>query len=49
MLGLSAAMSAAGLSIYTIILVFGAIVSFTMLALYRRHGHDQDDPGRHAM
>lgn len=49
MLGLSAAMSAAGLSIYTIILVFGAIVSLTMLALYRRHGHDQDDPGRHAM
>jgi MFS family permease len=49
MLGLSAAMSAAGLSIYTIILVFGAIVSLTMYGLYRRHGHDQDDPTRHAM
>jgi MFS family permease len=49
MLGLSAAMSAAGLSIYIIILVFGAIVSLTMYGLYRRHGHDQDDPTRHAM
>jgi hypothetical protein len=43
MLGLSAGMSAAGLSIHTIIIVFGLMVSGAMTALYRRHGHDQDD------
>jgi len=43
MLGLSAGMSAAGLSIYTIIIVFGLIVAFSMYVLNRRHGHDQDD------
>jgi MFS family permease len=43
MLGLSAGMSAAGLSIHTIIIVFGLMVSGAMTVLYRRHRHDQDD------
>jgi hypothetical protein len=30
-------------SIYVIILVFGLMLSSIMTALYRRHGHDQDN------
>jgi LPLT family lysophospholipid transporter-like MFS transporter len=42
MLGLYAAMEKLELSIYLIILVFGLLLSGIMAALYKRHGHDQD-------
>lgn len=44
MLGLSAGMSAAGLSIHAIAVVFGLIVSGSMYLLNRAHAHDQDAP-----
>jgi LPLT family lysophospholipid transporter-like MFS transporter len=42
MLGLYALMEKMNLSIYLILLVFGLLLSGTMAALYRKHGHDQD-------
>jgi LPLT family lysophospholipid transporter-like MFS transporter len=42
LLGLYALMEKMSLSIYIIILVFGLLLSGIMAALYRRHGHDQD-------
>ncbi len=42
MLGLYALMEKVNLSIYLILLVFGLMLSGIMAALYRRHGHDQD-------
>ncbi|MGA8863540.1 MAG: lysophospholipid transporter LplT [Gallionella sp.] len=42
MLGLYALMEKLNLSIYLILLVFGLMLSGIMAALYRRHGHDQD-------
>ncbi len=42
MLGLYALMERMDLSIYLILLVFGLMLSGIMAALYRRHGHDQD-------
>jgi len=42
MLGLYALMEKLSLNIYIIILVFGLLLSGIMAALYRRHGHDQD-------
>jgi MFS family permease len=42
MLALYALMEKMGLSIYLILLVFGLLLSGTMAALYKRHGHDQD-------
>jgi LPLT family lysophospholipid transporter-like MFS transporter len=43
MLGLYAAMEKLELSIYLIILVFGLLLAGIMAALYRKHGHDQDN------
>jgi MFS family permease len=43
MLGLYAVMQKLDFSIYIIILVFGLMLSGIMTALYRRHGHDQDN------
>jgi len=43
MLGLYAAMEKMELSIYFIILVFGLLLSGIMAALYKKHGHDQDN------
>ncbi len=43
MLGLYAMMQRLELSIYLIILVFGLLLSGIMTALYKRHGHDQDN------
>jgi LPLT family lysophospholipid transporter-like MFS transporter len=42
MLGLYAAMEKLSLNIYSIIAVFGLLLSGIMAALYRRHRHDQD-------
>ena len=42
MLGLYALMEKMSLNIYIIIMVFGLLLSGIMTALYRRHGHDQD-------
>ena len=42
MLALYALMEKMDLSIYLIILVFGLLLSGTMAALYKKHGHDQD-------
>ncbi len=42
MLALYALMEKLELSIYLIILVFGLLLSGSMAALYKRHGHDQD-------
>jgi LPLT family lysophospholipid transporter-like MFS transporter len=42
MLGLYALMEKMSLNIYIIIMVFGLLLSGFMAALYRRHGHDQD-------
>ena len=42
MLALYALMEKMELSIYLIILVFGLLLSGTMAALYKKHGHDQD-------
>lgn len=42
MLGLYTAMGIMHLNIYTIILVFGLLLSGIMAALYKKHGHDQD-------
>jgi MFS family permease len=42
MLGLYALMEKLSLNIYIIIVVFGMLLSGIMAALYRRHGHDQD-------
>ena len=42
MLGLYALMEKMSLNIYIIIVVFGLLLSGIMAALYRRHGHDQD-------
>ena len=42
MLGLYALMDKMNLSIYLILLVFGLLLSGTMAALYKKHGHDQD-------
>ena len=42
MLGLYAVMEKLELSIYLIIMVFGLLLAGIMIALYRRHGHDQD-------
>lgn len=42
MLTLYAVMEKMSLSIYLIITVFGLLLSGTMAALYKRHGHDQD-------
>ncbi len=42
MLGLYALMEKMSLNIYLIIVVFGLLLSGIMAALYRRHGHDQD-------
>lgn len=43
MLGFYASMQKINLNIYLIILVFGLLLSGIMAALYRRHGHDQDN------
>jgi LPLT family lysophospholipid transporter-like MFS transporter len=42
MLGLYAAMEKLNLNIYSIIVVFGLMLSGIMAVLYRRHRHDQD-------
>jgi MFS transporter, LPLT family, lysophospholipid transporter len=42
MLGLYALMERMSLNIYIIILVFGLLLSGIMAAIYRKHGHDQD-------
>ncbi|MGZ5542083.1 MAG: lysophospholipid transporter LplT [Methylobacter sp.] len=42
MLGAYALMIDAGLSVHTIVIVFGLFVSITMGLLARKHGHDQD-------
>ena len=42
MLGLYAAMGIMHFNIYTIILVFGLLLSGLMAILYKKHGHDQD-------
>lgn len=42
MLGLYAVMEKMEFSIYTIILVFGLLLSSIMTVLYKKHGHDQD-------
>jgi hypothetical protein len=42
MLGAYALMIDAGLSINTIVIVFGLFVSVTMGWLTKKHGHDQD-------
>ena len=42
MLALYAVMEKLELSIYLIILVFGLLLSGSMTALYKKHGHDQD-------
>jgi len=46
MLGLYALMEGMELHIYFIILVFGLLLSGIMAALYRKHGHDQDQGQR---
>ena len=43
MLGLYAVMEKLDFSIYFIILVFGLLLSGIMTALYKKHGHDQDN------
>ena len=43
MLALYAAMEKLEFSIYTIILVFGILLSSLMAALYKKHRHDQDN------
>jgi LPLT family lysophospholipid transporter-like MFS transporter len=43
MLALYALMEKLNLSIYVIIMIFGLMLSGIMTALYRRHGHDQDN------
>ncbi|MFA6922293.1 MAG: lysophospholipid transporter LplT [Gallionella sp.] len=43
MLALYAVMEKMELSIYIIIMVFGLMLSGIMTALYKRHGHDQDN------
>ena len=43
MLGLYAVMEKLELSIYLIILVFGLLLAGIMTALYKKHGHDQDN------
>jgi MFS transporter, LPLT family, lysophospholipid transporter len=43
MLGFYATMQKLNLSIYLIILVFGLLLSGMMAALYKKHGHDQDN------
>jgi MFS family permease len=43
MLGAYAVMIRAELSIYTVILIFGAFVALAMSYLWRKHGHDQDE------
>jgi hypothetical protein len=43
MLALYAVMVKLNFGIYTIILVFGILLSGIMTALYRKHGHDQDN------
>jgi hypothetical protein len=42
MLGLYALMEKLDFSIYTIIFVFGLLMSGIMSLLYKKHGHDQD-------
>ncbi|HTN95082.1 MAG TPA: lysophospholipid transporter LplT [Gallionella sp.] len=42
MLGLYALMEKMSLNIYSIIVIFGLLLSGVMAALYKRHGHDQD-------
>jgi LPLT family lysophospholipid transporter-like MFS transporter len=42
MLGAYALMIKAGLSVNTIVIVFGLFVSITMAWLTKKHGHDQD-------
>jgi MFS transporter, LPLT family, lysophospholipid transporter len=42
LLGLYALMEKMSLNIYLIIMVFGLLLSGIMAALYKRHGHDQD-------
>jgi LPLT family lysophospholipid transporter-like MFS transporter len=42
MLGLYALMEKMNLNIYSIIAVFGLLLSGIMAAIYRKHGHDQD-------
>jgi len=42
MLGLYALIEKMSLNIYIIILIFGLLLSGIMAALYKRHGHDQD-------
>lgn len=42
MLGAYALMIDAGLSVYTIVIVFGLFLSLTMTWLTNKHGHDQD-------
>jgi len=32
----------AGLSVYTIVIVFGLFLSTAMAWLFKKHGHDQD-------
>jgi MFS transporter, LPLT family, lysophospholipid transporter len=44
MLGLYALMLRAGLSVFTITVAFGAFVMLSMVAIWRRHRHDQDTP-----
>jgi len=42
MLGAYALMIDAGLSVYTIVIVFGLFLSTAMAWLFKKHGHDQD-------
>ncbi len=42
MLGIYAMMESMGLSIYSIIIVFGLLMAGIMTLLYKKHGHDQD-------
>jgi MFS transporter, LPLT family, lysophospholipid transporter len=46
LLGIYAFMDKAGLSIYTIIVAFGLLVSGSMTWLWKLHGHDQDRGAR---
>jgi hypothetical protein len=43
MLALYAVMDKLDFGIYTIIIVFGLLLSGIMTALYKKHGHDQDN------
>ncbi|MGH8717934.1 MAG: lysophospholipid transporter LplT, partial [Burkholderiales bacterium] len=43
LLGVYALMIRADFSINSIIIIFGSLISLTMLYLYRKHRHDQDN------